>query len=248
MKVISIYNIKGGVGKTTTSVNLAYLASKKYNILLWDLDPQGASTFFFDKKVKFKNSINDIADRGLSKFIKKSQFKNLDIIPADIHFKDIDIDLSEQKEPTKYLKQIVSKLKQSRYDFLFLDSPPTRSLVSDNIFNVSDFIIVPTIPTVLSIRTYNQIVDFCKKTKLKDGNILTFLSMLDKRKKIHQHFSKEISSSLPKEQILKTIIPNSTYIEQMGLYLEPVDKFAPNSVGAKAYKKLWDEIELRIKD
>ena len=247
MKVISIYNIKGGVGKTTTSVNLAYLASKKYNVLLWDLDPQGASTFFFDKKVKFKNSITDIADRGLDKFIKKSQFKNLDIIPADINFKDADINLNEQKEPTKYLKQIVSKLKSSKYDFLFLDSPPTMSLIADNIFNVSDYVIVPTIPTVLSIRTYNQIVDFCKKAKIENKNILTFLSMLDKRKKIHQHFSKEIISSLPKNQILKTIIPNSTYIEQMGLYLEPVEKFAPNSVGARAYKKLWDEIEIKIK-
>lgn len=247
MKVIAIYNIKGGVGKTTTAVNLAYLASKNYKILFWDLDPQGASTFFFDKKLKFKNSITDIAKRGLDKFIKKTEFKNLDIIPADISFKDMDINLYEQNKPTKYLKQIVSKFKSSSYDFMFLDAPPTRSLISDNIFEVSNYILIPTIPTTLSIRTYNQIVDFCKSTKFDSKNILTFISMLDKRKKLHQSFASEIHSSLPKNQILKTVIPNSTHIEQMGLYLEPVDKFAPNSIGAKAYKKLWDEVEDKLK-
>ena len=236
--VIAIYNIKGGVGKTSTTINLAYNASKKDKVLVWDLDPQGASTFYLEKKIKDKNIIQKAQKKGLSKFIKSTKFKNIDLIPADLSLKDIDKYLQNDKMFKKLLKSIEG------YKYIFIDSPPTLSTISQNIFKASDVIIIPTIPTILSVRTYNQIVKYFK-SYTNNRKILTFLSMVDKRKKMHLDISEKILK-LPKKQILKTPIYNSSIVEKMGEELAPVEIFAPYSESSKAYKALWQEIEVKI--
>ena len=238
MLVISIYNIKGGVGKTSTTINLAYNASKKYKVLIWDLDPQGASTFFLNRNTKKRDYFNKFNKNGISKYIKHTEYPNLDLIPADLDFRNIDLLL----EDNLFLKSKLDEL--SMYDFIFLDSPPTLSPISKNIFKASDIIVIPTIPTVLSVRTYNQILDIYKKD-LKNKKILTFLSMVDKRKNMHMDITKKILS-LPKKQILKTPIYNSSVIEKMGEKLAPVETFAPTSEASENYKKLWNEIENKL--
>lgn len=237
--VIAIYNIKGGVGKTSTTINLAFNAAKKDKILVWDLDPQGASTFFLEKKVKNRNLVNKIEKKGIEKYIKKTNLKNIDIIPADLSLKDLDKFL----EDDKYFKKLLKTIKDN-YKYIFIDSPPTLSTISQNIFKASDTIIIPTIPTILSVRTYNQIVNYFKNYT-KNRIILTFLSMVDKRKKLHMDLSKKILT-LPKKQILKTPIYNSVIIEKMGEHLSPVELFAPDSQAAISYNKLWKEIEKKI--
>jgi len=237
--VIAIYNIKGGVGKTSTTINLAFNAAKKDKILVWDLDPQGASTFFLEKKVKNRNLVNKIEKKGIEKYIKKTNLKNIDIIPADLSLKDLDKFL----EDDKYFKKLLKTIKDN-YKYIFIDSPPTLSTISQNIFKASDTIIIPTIPTILSVRTYNQIVNYFKNYT-KNRIILTFLSMVDKRKKLHMDLSKKILT-LPKKQILKTPIYNSVIIEKMGEHLLPVELFAPDSQAAISYNKLWKEIEKKI--
>ena len=237
--MIAIYNIKGGVGKTSTTINLAYNASKKDKVLVWDLDPQGASTFYLEKKVKDKNFIKKAQKKGLNKFIKSTKFQNIDLIPADLSLKDIDKYLQDDKMFKKLLKTIEG------YKYIFIDSPPTLSTISQNIFKASDVIIIPTIPTILSVRTYNQIVKYFKPYT-KNRKVLTFLSMIDKRKKMHLDISEKILK-LPKKQILKTPIYNSSIVEKMGEELAPVEIFAPYSESAKAYQNLWEEIEEKIK-
>jgi len=236
--VIAIYNIKGGVGKTSTTINLAYNASKNNKVLVWDLDPQGASTFYLDKKVKDKNLIFKAEQKGLSKFIKKTNFENIDLIPADLSLKDIDKYLENDKTFKTLLKNINS------YKYIFIDSPPTLSPISQNIFKASDVILIPTIPTILSVRTYNQIVKYFKNYT-NDRKIFTFLSMVDKRKKMHLDISDKILK-LPKKQILRTPIYNSSIVEKMGEELSPVEVFAPYSESSKAYQNLWKELELKI--
>ena len=236
--VIAIYNIKGGVGKTSTTINLAFNAAKKDRVLVWDLDPQGASTFYLEKKVKDKTFISKVQKKGLNKFIKKTNIKNVDIIPADLSLKDFDKYLEDDKKFKQLLKSIEG------YKYIFIDSPPTLSAISQNIFKASDVIIIPTIPTILSVRTYNQIVKYFKNYT-KHRKIFTFLSMIDKRKKMHLEISNKILK-LPKKQILKTPIYNSTIIEKMGEELAPVEIFAPYSESAKLYQQLWAEIEEKI--
>ena len=235
--VIAIYNIKGGVGKTSTTINLAYNASKNSKVLVWDLDPQGASTFYLEKNVKDRNFMEKVQKRGLSKFIKHTKFKNIDLIPADLSLKDTYFE--NDKTFKTLLKQI------DNYKYIFIDSPPTLSSISQNIFKASDVVIIPTIPTILSIRTYNQIVKYFKNYT-KNRKVLTFLSMVDKRKRMHLEISKKILQ-LPKKQILNTIIYNSTIVEKMGEELAPVEEFAPYSESSKAYQNLWNEIEEKIK-
>jgi len=235
--VIAIYNIKGGVGKTSTTINLAYNASKKSKVLIWDLDPQGASTFYLEKQVKDKNLIQKIEKKGLKKFIKHTKFINIDLIPADLSLKNLDF------EDDKFFKNLLNEIKE--YDYIFIDSPPTLSTISQNIFKASDVVIIPTIPTILSVRTYNQIVRYFKNYTDK-RIVLTFLSMVDNRKKMHLEIAEKILA-LPKKQVLKTAIYNSVLVEKMGEKLAPVELFAPDSKTAKSYQKLWKEIEKKIK-
>jgi chromosome partitioning protein len=236
--VIALYNIKGGVGKTSTTINLAYNAAKNDKVLVWDLDPQGASTFYLEKKVKNKNLVQKMATKGLQKYIKHTNFNNIDLIPADLSLKDLDKYLEDDKLFKKLLKSIIG------YKYIFIDSPPTLSPISQNIFKASDVVVIPTIPTILSIRTYNQIVNYFKNYTQK-RKVFTFLSMVDKRKKMHLEISKKILS-LPKKQILKTPIYNSVIVEKMGEELAPVEVFAPYSEASKAYQTLWKEIETKI--
>jgi len=236
--VISIYNIKGGVGKTSTTINLAFNASKTDKVLIWDLDPQGATTFYLEKNVKDKNFIHKVTHKGLNKFIKKTNFDNIDLIPADLSIKDIDKYLEDDKLFKKLLKNVEG------YKYIFIDSPPTLSLISQNIFKVSDVVVIPTIPTILSVRTYNQIIHYFKNYT-KNRKIFTFLSMVDKRKKMHIDISKKILT-LPKKQVLKTLIFNSAIVEKMGEELAPVEVFAPHSESAKAYQNLWNELKQKI--
>jgi len=236
--VIAIYNIKGGVGKTSTTINLAFNASKKDKVLVWDLDPQGASTFYLEKKVKNRNLIEKMKTNGLEKYIKKTNFKNIDLIRADLSLKDLDKYLKDDKLFKRLLKSIKG------YKYIFIDSPPTLSPISQNIFKASDVIVIPTIPTILSVRTYNQIVNYFKSYTSK-RKVFTFLSMVDKRKKMHLEISKKILH-LPKKQVLKTPIYNSVLVEKMGEELNPVEIFAPHSETAQSYKTLWKELEEKI--
>ncbi len=238
--VIAIYNIKGGVGKTSTTINLAYNASKNSRVLVWDLDPQGASTFYLEKKVKDKNFIEKANSKGLNKFIKKTNLKNIDIIPADLSLRNIEKHLEDDET----FKELLSTIRG--YKYVFIDSPPTLSTISQNIFKASNVIVIPTIPTILSVRTYNQIVKYFKNYT-KNRKIFTFLSMVDKRKRMHLEISEKILK-LPKKQILKTPIYNSIVVERMGEELAPVELFAPHSDSAKSYIELWREIRGKIEN
>jgi chromosome partitioning protein len=140
-------------------------------------------------------------------------------------------------------KNLLTKIEG--YDYIFIDSPPTLSPVSQNIFKASNVILIPTIPTILSVRTYNQIIKYFKNY-INEKKILTFLSMVDKRKNMHMEITKKILK-LPKKQIIKTPIYNSVVIENMGEKLAPVELFAPHSNSAKSYQSLWKEIEKKIK-
>ena len=238
--VIAIYNIKGGVGKTSTTINLAYNASKNSRVLVWDLDPQGASTFYLEKKVKDKNFIEKANSKGLNKFIKKTNLKNIDIIPADLSLRNIEKHLEDDET----FKELLSTIRG--YKYVFIDSPPTLSTISQDIFKASNVIVIPTIPTILSVRTYNQIVKYFKNYT-KNKKIFTFLSMVDKRKRMHLEISEKILK-LPKKQILKTPIYNSIVVERMGEELAPVELFAPHSDSAKSYIELWREIRGKIEN
>ena len=172
MKVIACYNIKGGVGKTASAVNLAYLSAQEGNsTLVWDLDPQGASSFYFRIKPKVKVGAQGLLRRKrvLDDVIKATDYDRLDLIPADFSYRNMDLTLERFRKSSTRLRKLIEPV-QADYDYLFLDCPPNISLVSENVFQAAEVMLVPTIPTTLSIRTLYQLLRFCDKRKYKHLN------------------------------------------------------------------------------
>jgi len=242
MKIIATYNIKGGVGKTSTAVNLAYIAAQHgYKTLVWDLDPQGASSYYFRVKPKIKGGSKELiaGDRGLDGLIKATDFDNLDLLPADFSFRNLDLVLDARKKPTQRLKKLLAPLTKE-YDFIILDCPPNISLLSESIFEATDIILSPIIPTTLSLRTLEQLKKYIKNNKLKHIQLIPFFSMADRRKKMHREIIETLVEKHP--DILQTAIPYASDIERMGWERMPLGAYMTKGRSTQAYQELWQEI------
>ena len=245
MKVFATYNIKGGVGKTATAVNLAYLSSLDgARTLIWDLDPQGAATFYFRIKAKIKGGARRLF-RGkgdLDPFIKGTDFDGLDLLPADFSYRHMDLALGDTKKPGKQLARLLRPL-AVEYDILFFDCAPSISLASESVFGAADTLLVPTIPTTLSLRTLDQLRRYLHKRGMADLQVLPFFCMVDRRKGLHRDICD--SREMHPFDFLTTEIPYSSLVEQMGTRRAPLATFAHLSRAAVAYRALWREVRER---
>ncbi|MBF8268546.1 MAG: ParA family protein, partial [Gammaproteobacteria bacterium] len=159
MRVLATYNIKGGVGKTTSAVNLAYAASREgQRVLVWDLDAQGAASFYFRVKPKIKGGFKKLLNykRTLADAIKETNYPNIDLVPADFKNRNLDVMLADSEHSQQHLAEMLGTV-SDEYDFVFLDCPPSLSLTAENVFLAADSLLVPLIPTYLSIRAYKQL-------------------------------------------------------------------------------------------
>jgi chromosome partitioning protein len=245
MKVLALYSIKGGVGKTSSAVNLAFNAAQAgYRTLVWDLDPQGASSYYFRIKPKIKGGSKDLlaGKRDLDELIKGTDFDNLDLIPADFSFRNVDLLLDDKKKPTRQLKKCLKPLADD-YDFVFLDCPPNISLLSEAVFEAADLLLSPIIPTTLSLRTLTQLTEFIKNHGLEQLSLIPFFSMVDGRKNMHKDIMQQVLADYP--AMLKTVIPYASDIERMGLERKPLAAYSGKSRSAGAYHELWQEILAR---
>ena len=246
MKVLATYNIKGGVGKTATAVNLSYLAARDgLRVLLADLDPQAAATYTLRVRPRVKGGGKALitGSRELDAAIKGTDFGNLDLLPADFTFRNLDLMLDATKKPTQRLARLLRPLRAS-YDLVFLDCPPGISLLSESVLHAADLALVPIIPTTLSLRTLDQLTEFISDFDGPRPEVLAFSSMIDRRKRLH----KEIAERLPAERkdVADTAIPALSLIEQMSVRRAPVAAFAPRSAAARAYAQLWAEVRDRL--
>ena len=243
MRILGVYNIKGGVGKTASAVNLAYLASESgLRTLLWDLDPQAASTFYFRVKHKVKGGAERLlgGKRGLGPAIKGTDFDGLDLLPADFSARNMDLLLEDRKGPTKWFGRLLKPEKKT-YDLVVLDCPPSISLVSENVFRAADLLLVPMIPTTLSVRTLEQLTGFlAKDSRYRKLQVAPFFSMVDRRKRMHRDHQRRLREDVP--GVLRSAIPYSSKVESMGVHRLPLPVYAAESPVTAAYRALWGEI------
>jgi chromosome partitioning protein len=242
MTTIALYNLKGGVGKTAGCVNFAYLSAMDgYRTLIWDLDPQGSTTFYYQVKPKLKGGIRKLITQAsdLEDAVMNTEYEGLDIIPADQSSKSLDVMIEEMKHSRKKLKHIVQAFKKE-YDFIFMDCPPGLSVLAENIFVATDIILMPVIPTTLSVRTYEMVKAYMKEKELDLSKLTCFFTMVDLRKNMHN----EIMEILYKDKhFFQSYIPYLSDVEKMGIYQAPVEVFARSSYAAQCYRDLWVEIK-----
>ncbi len=248
MKVISAYSIKGGVGKTAAAVNLAYLcALEGARTLVWDLDPQAAATYYLGQKPGVKSGAKKLifGDAELSDIVTETRYTNLDVIPADFRNRKLDVFLDRgTKNPHRRLDKLLAPL-AADYDCVILDCPPGINLLSESVFYASDVLLVPIIPTTLSVRAFDLLTKYVReeqrKDRIRDISISAFFSMVDRRKQLHNSFVEV----LPEERsgVLRCVIPSATEIERMGVNRAPIHAYAPSSRAANSYEELWHEVK-----
>jgi chromosome partitioning protein len=247
MKIIACYSNKGGVGKTAAAVNIAHaFAATGSRTLICDLDPQGASSYYFrvkpSKKLKDARFFKDV--ERFTKSIRATDFDNLDIVPANMSFRDFDVFLSRMKNSRSRLKKAL-KAGGSDYDTVILDCPPNISTLSENVFRASDVILVPVIPSTLSEHTFGQLMEFFRANKLDRKKIIAFFSMMQRTKKLHRETADRMQSEYPK-RFLQSTIPFSTEIEKMGVHRAPVASFAKTHHAGRSYRDLHAEVVSRL--
>lgn len=242
MTTVALYNIKGGVGKTAGCVNLAYLAAEEgKKVLIWDLDPQGAATFYFQSEAGLKGNLKKLmsGEGDLTANIHPTEFENLSLVPADFSNRHLDAWLEELRQGKKKFRSMIGAL-QGSFDYLFLDCPPGIGALSEALFAASDVVLMPSIPTTLSLRTFDMVQSWLEAENHASTALLSYFSMVDIRKSMHQETLARYSRN---KMFLKNYIPYLSTVEKMGTHLAPVAWFAPSSYAAQCYRNLWKEFK-----
>jgi cellulose biosynthesis protein BcsQ len=238
VKVVATYSIKGGVGKTSAAVNLGALAARDgLRTVLWDLDPQAAASYLFRVEPKVKGGSKQLirGKREPLAVMKGTDIEGLDLLPADFSYRHLDIQLDKRKQPLRGLARVLGQLDDG-YDLAILDCAPSISLVSESVFTAADLLLVPLIPSTLSVRTFEQLQDFLARGPQPAPEVLAFFSMVDRRKRLH----KQLLAELP--GVSDVAIPSASAVELMGLDRAPLVDTAPRHPASLAYTALWEEL------
>jgi cellulose biosynthesis protein BcsQ len=244
--VLAAYALKGGVGKTSAAVNIAWLAAESgIRTLLWDLDAQAAASFLLRAKPKVKGGARNLLQGASDPHaaVRTTAYSRLDVLPAEVLYDSADVDLDAAKKSSHRVERVLRSL-QPDYELFVLDAPPGLSLLSANIVHGADLMLVPIVPSPLSLRTMDQVVEFLDSADDKPPRVMAFLSMVDRRRALHRDVIERIADRYG--DVARTVIPSSATVERMGQRRAPLGVWAANSPAATAYRELWTEVRPRL--
>jgi len=246
-KVISVANQKGGVGKTTTTVNLATLLAKKgKKVLLIDTDPQGNATSGLGVTKELELSVYDIlvGETTFNETIQETAIKNLKVCPSNISLAGAEVELVSMMSREQRLKTKLDEIKE-QYDYILIDCPPSLGLITLNAFTASDSVLIPVQCEYFALEGLGQLlntVNLVKKHLNKNLEIEgALLTMYDARTNLSNQVVKEVKKYF-EDKVYKTVIPRNVRLSEAPSYGMPISIYDPKSKGAKAYEKFTKEL------
>ena len=247
-RIIAVANQKGGVGKTTTTINLsAALAEQGKKVLLVDLDPQGNATsgVGVDKR-ELDNTIYELLlnETSFEECLIETDFLNLSVLPSNINLSGVEIDLLDMEDREYCLKNILDKEK-GKYDFIMIDCPPSLNMLTVNAMTAADTVLVPIQCEYYALEGLSQLIHTINLVKKKLNPDLTLegvvFTMYDARTKLSMQVVENVKRTL-RENIYNTIIPRSIKLAEAPSYGMPITAYAPTSPGADSYRLLAMEV------
>lgn len=249
-QVIAVLNQKGGVGKTTTSINLgAYLAKMGRSVLLVDMDPQGNSTsgLGLDKQV-LDATIYDVlfTQSTAQSAIKETNVENLAILPANAHLAAAEVDLAGELARETKLKEALANL---TYDYILIDCPPALGLLTINALTAAQKVLIPVQAEYYALEGLGQLLDIIQRVRAGLNPTLeimgVLLTMYDSRTALSEQVSNELKKHFG-DKVLTTVIPRNVRLAEAPSYGRPIADHDRWSKGARAYKQLAKEVDKRL--